>query len=383
MVVQSLKKLFRYNEEISNYAYIGFVFIMSAAKALGLDKTNGVYHILGIIALVLGSIAVFFAGYEKNELLILFILGVYMGITFYLSHQPTPVIMWFAFAGAKRADGNQIKKALFYIWFSGFLITIILASVGAIPVNSYYHAAHGRYRYGLGYHNGNMVQIVVFLVITIWGYYYENKKIWMYLILSLINIVVYLFSDSRTGFYAAWLSLASWIVLAVAETKKWTKIWNRVMKFAGLLPCAISIWSFYYADRSKQVWAKLDKLFTTRIFLIEDVRSRYTPSLLAQDMTEYWWLMDNVYIHMFLQYGMIYLMLFMALYVWLFWKTSELFLREKTVAVLILICGVVEQFVQNCFMNYSLLFIFFMIWNRWKDKEKDNIGFECLKNRKK
>lgn len=369
-MLKRMTRIIQNREKISAYAYMGFVLLMSAAKAVGLDRTDPIYRYIGVIALLFGAVAICFTKYEKKEMIVLFLLGVYMAFTYYLSHQMPPVLLWFALAGAKHADGKKIMNSMYYIWLVGFTALVTLASLGLIPNNRVYDPDHLRYRYDMGYNTRNMTQIAVFLVITLWGYTRKHKKAWMYLLFAVVDYVIYVFTDSRLGFYAALLSLATWFITDIFEKKGWLKLENTLLNLLAFIPCIFSIAIMVFGKMEKPFWQIVNQVITNRVRVIEDALMWYHIRPFAKDMSGYWWIVDNAYAHLIIQYGFIYFILFMGIYVWFFFKNDERLVREKCVAILMLTCGFVEQFMQNCILNYSLLLCFFVLWKTIKGKEE-------------
>lgn len=357
-----MTRIIQNREKISAYAYMGFVLLMSAAKAVGLDRTDPIYRYIGVIALLFGAVAICFTKYEKKEMLVLFLLGVYMAITCYLSHQTSPALLWFALAGAKHVDGKQIMRQLYYLWLLGFGAVVVLAGIGIIPSHYAFDRDHQTYRGDLGYNTRNMAQLVVFLVITLWGYTRKQKRVWTYLFFGAVNYAVYVVTDSRLGFYAGFISLAIWLLTDVFEKKGWLQLENKLLCIFSFIPCIFSIIIMIFGKTGNPFWDFVDKLLTHRVMILEDACFKYQVKPWGQDISGFWWIVDNAYANLLLQYGFIYFGLFMALYVWLYFKHDESFVKEKCVASLMLLCGMVEQFIQNCFMNYSLLIIIFLIW---------------------
>lgn len=362
MVSIGLNKL-----KLSENAFLAYIIIMSFAKAVGLDAHNKFYYYVAGVGFVAVLVSIIASSYSLKELLALLLFGAFIALIFYNTRKLSPILLYFTFLGAKNVSGEKLAKPLLYSWIIGYLTNVILTVVGIIPMHVRFDPDHNTMRYGMGYPTDNQFAIVLVIISILWGYYIQSKRAWMYLLIVAIALGVYALSDCRFGLIMIFLSLGVWIVVDYCgENKKLTKAFDFTLKLLFLIPLIISMLTVLFVDMEKDFWIKMNHLFTNRVMWIENAYTMYKPVPFGQSIKGLGWNIDNAYAHILIQFGYIYFILFIALYIWLFFRYDESYVREKALAFLFLVAGVIEQFMQNCVMNVSLLVIAVMLWNQIK-----------------
>lgn len=359
-------------QNISKYTYIAFLVIMTGLKAfIGFDSTDNAYYVLGGVAVFFALLSAITTQFTWREMLILGIVGGLIGIVFYRTHSLTPVLLLAAIPGAKNVNREKTITLLGYVWLVGFILTVSLAVLGLIPMHERFDWNHETMRYGMGYKTDNLFHLVLFYIVTLWGYLKKNKKWWMYLILAGINNIVYFLTDCRIGLLITYVSLLAWALYPYLQKKTLRmKVANLLVGIAAIFPVLLSMMPAVFRNSTNPIWDRIDRLFTHRVRQINVFYSLYPITAFGTPAAESTYFMDNAYAYMLLKYGVIYFLFFCGLYVWLFCKKDATYLKEKIIALLMLICGIVEQSLQNCFMNFSLLIIFFLLWDEVKKYQK-------------
>jgi hypothetical protein len=339
---------------------------MSSAKAFGLDRSDKVFLAVTITGMLFAVTSIVTNEYSMREVIFFGLLACFLVVLFYTNRQLSPILLFLVLGGAKYKNKDTIFKALWYSWLIGFASNILLSVLGIIPTYSRYDTDHGGImRYALGYKSDNMLHFVLFLVVTMWGYTCKKKKVWMFLVWAGINNIFFWLTNCRGGFLSTYLSLLVWFVLPFIERRKvLAEIYDRLMKVLAVIPLTLSILMLLFVDMSKDFWILMNSIFTSRVAVAERLVINYNPKLLGQNLDLVRWTVDNAYIHILYQYGIIYFVLFFSLYVWLFLQKSNDFMKEKTIALMIMYIGLIEQFVQNPFMNYTLIMIAVMMWKK-------------------
>jgi|GEM_PF-2117518 len=355
-----------HKQKISQITYLLFLIIMSSAKAFGLDRSDKVFLAVTITGMLFAVTSIVTNEYSMREVIFFGLLACFLVVLFYTNRQLSPILLFLVLGGAKYKNKDTIFKALWYSWLIGFASNILLSVLGIIPTYSRYDTDHGGImRYALGYKSDNMLHFVLFLVVTMWGYTCKKKKVWMFLVWAGINNIFFWLTNCRGGFLSTYLSLLVWFVLPFIERRKvLAEIYDRLMKVLAVIPLTLSILMLLFVDMSKDFWILMNSIFTSRVAVAERLVINYNPKLLGQNLDLVRWTVDNAYIHILYQYGIIYFVLFFSLYVWLFLQKSNDFMKEKTIALMIMYIGLIEQFVQNPFMNYTLIMIAVMMWKK-------------------
>ena len=362
-------------QNISRYTYLTFLVIMTGLKAfIGFDSMDTIYLVLGGIAVFFAFLSAVTTRYTGREMLVLGVIGILIGIVFYRTHSLTPLLLLAAIPGAKNVDKEKTMTLLGYVWLVGFVLTVSLAALGLIPMHERFDWNHETMRYGMGYKTDNLFHLVLFYIVTLWGYLKKNKKWWMYLLLAGINNIVYFLTDCRIGLLITYMSLLAWALYPYLQKKTLRmKIVNLLVGIAAIFPVLLSMMPAVFRNSTNPIWDRLDHLFTHRVIQIRECYSQYPLSLFGTPAAQSTFFMDNAYAYMLLKYGVVFFAFFCGLYVWLFCKKDETYLKEKLIALLMLICGIVEQSLQNCFMNFSLLIIIFLLWDEAKNYQEKGL----------
>ena len=361
---------------LSSYSFLIYVGLMSFSKAIGLDRTNQSYLVLGAVAGVFALLSILLNDYSFREYILMLLSGVFTVVVFYTTHQFAPVCLYLLLWAAKRANENKTAEMMFCVWLSGFILVVGLALAGVIPNNIRYDDIHGTMRYAMGYKKDNAFQMTLFIVVSLWGYVVKKKKVWMYVILLLVDYLAFKMSDSRAGFCFTLLAIIAWAVMDfISNRPRAKRVLNKTLNSIWFVPMVLSLLAILWRNSTSDTWRVINRVLNNRLFGIQIYYNDLTPKLFGQIVETkiingYVMVFDNAYAYMLLQYGVVYMFLFIALYAWFFVKHNETHLEVKVVALLMLSYGLVEQFIQNCFMNYSLVLICILLW---KEKNKKDL----------
>lgn len=209
-----------------------------------------------------------------------FLIFAVIGFISYRATGRNEILRWVVFIWA--CYGKDMKKVLkFTFWYTAIGCAVIaLLSIFGIygdvaQINVYRTEMNGingvlekRYCFGMGHPNSFHCMM---LAITWLGIYcYHEKMKWhSYLILGILHMVLYLFTDSRTGLLMSAGSLGIFVILHY-----WKKIQELPVTYIAGILCiigcvALSVMFAVYSIRLP-LFAKLDGMLTGRIFALMD-----------------------------------------------------------------------------------------------------------------
>lgn len=363
-----------------------FLCLMFAAKGLGLDLSNPYYKMAAGIGLILVAVSVLQYRYTVLETQLVFLL---IGLAFVnvIVTGTSPVLLFvLVLIAIKDMDVDKILAVIEKVWIIAMLILILAAVIGFVP-NPYIvqfrsSSGHQEIRYGMGYISANVFHGTFFTAVALICYIQKRMKWYGYLLLFLLNLGVYRLTYSTTG--AAMCMLAI-IGLGVAAYMERYCIHNELLlKITGVfcaIPPLISLLSAYTYRTHYQVWAILNSATTGRVNWSSIYVHNYSLTLLGQkfskDLPGY---LDNWYCTVLLQNGvLIFGLLMVGYFVVVIQSYRQRKFGKLVLCFLFLLYGFAEQFMQNCFINITLLFIAEAFWNSLK-KGETKYGIQICKN---
>ena len=145
-----------------------------------------------------------FTEYSRREWIEILALGILGIISWYFSDREEIIRMVALVAACKGIDGKKIMKVVFYETLIGSLIIIALSVTGiygAVAVSGMFRGGgieETRYCLGMGHPNALHCMFMVTLILG-FALYQERIKWYGYVIALLLNLGVYMFTDSRTS----------------------------------------------------------------------------------------------------------------------------------------------------------------------------------------
>lgn len=156
--------------------------------------------------------------YTVKQWICILVMGL-LGVISFLATDREEIIRMVAFVAAfKGIDLEKAVKITFFETLVGCLAIVALSALGiygAASVTGYFRGGgieETRYCFGMGHPNALHCMFFVLLVLGM-AIYNEKLKWYAYLLLVLANLVVYRFTDSRTGMLMAMLAIVAAVFL--------------------------------------------------------------------------------------------------------------------------------------------------------------------------
>ncbi|MCH5248441.1 MAG: hypothetical protein J1E98_00840 [Lachnospiraceae bacterium] len=352
--------------------YFAFFILLSLAKGLGFYEGQAVFKLLVIPAFVCIFIKIFITPYTRRQWIVQIVLLCLTALVYFESRQLGILFIMFTILGMKNISVEKLFKTGLWIWT---LCAIVLSIFSFFRLEHTIYRVHPKmglgpiFRWSLGFTHPNILHITYFVLCAYIIYELaDNYAFKHFIILMFINVLVFIYSISYTGFGITALLLAGGLYVKIRPK------FNLFEKIAAnlILPVIIVI-SFVLPLILYMPWVqKINDILGSRIllanlFLLPEYISPFgvkTADVLHSSIA-----LDSSYIWSFINYGIVPFILLMLAYLILIADYSR---RQKTRELLIVICflgaGFTEQLLFNTsFKNITLLFLGELLFRQKED----------------
>lgn len=375
-------------KELSYYFFFG---LMVLAKGLGLDSGNRLYYLLSIIACICVGCKLVLTKYNYRQLGAITLLCVIAFAAYRNSGRLGIILTVLAVIGLKDMDIRKLFRLGLAVYGCAFALTVLMAKTGirTNPLDVHVKGGTEVIRWGMGYSTGNIFHISYFILTVFFCYTWEKRYgIKRFLLLMAGNFIVFLFSLSYTGIIVT----AFYLLLNLyAVKRKRLCMAERVICQIPLPLCLIFSFAAPFLLNNPFV-EKLNSMMQARLAFSFYYLKNQPITLFGtrmRDVPNFWVIMDNGYVYIFMTFGIVAFALFCIGYAVLIAKYSRIcgcrlkveerkktrcsgtgveegdggsFLKEERLQELaiifsFLLYGIMEQFISNAFMNLSLLFL--------------------------
>lgn len=225
-----------------------------------------------------------------------------------------------------------------------FLMTNIGGYLGILETAKLSRVVDNVYiqRKGLGFTHPNIAFLYYFYIIL--GYYYINKNIKLFFSVTIISLIVmYKITLCRTGLVCMLIFLLSILCL---RKSKYIKI-NRYI-FSILLFLTI-ILAYSFGDYNNP----LNILSSNRLYLWNHYISNGSIFNIFGNKLDSYYIIDNMYLHIILSYGVIILFCYSVIY-YISGKKIEKNIKLSIIFNVVLIYGIFESHTFNSGINFIL-----------------------------
>lgn len=370
-------------KELSYYLFFG---LMVLAKGIGLDSGVRLYYVLSAVACLCLGIKLVLTKYNRKQIGAMALLCVIAFVSYRNSGRLGIVLTVLALIGLKDMDIKKLFRIGLVIYGCSFAWTVVMAKWGVIhnPLDIHRKGGVELIRWGMGYSTGNVFHIsyfilTVFLCYT-WGKQYHFRRM---IVLMAGNLAVFLFSLSYTGVIVTTFFL--FLYLYAVKRRKL----SRAERFLFQLPLPLCLVFSFLGPflLNLPLMQKVDAMVQARLTFSSYFLKNQPITLLGarmKDVPNFWVIMDNGYVYIFMTFGIVVFALFCAGYAVLIARYSGFSrvggkigrsctdasgaggtngadkverLQELSIIFAFLLYGIMEQFISNAFMNLSLLFL--------------------------
>ncbi|WP_026498331.1 hypothetical protein [Butyrivibrio sp. WCD2001] len=363
--------------KVHELIYYIYFLLLFGARAIGLYDGQPVYNaclVLGMLAFIIKIAATRHTLYE-------YIAGIaFLGtgaLTYLCSGEKGLLIYFTMMLGMKGIREKKVAKLGLIILSVSYFVLYLLSVTGIITELNHINNRSGYgflLRHSLGYPYPNTAHTTLLILIIFFFYLYEAKNLRSLLkasvIAMLLNLYVYLYTVSLTGLISISLYLIINIYLQLRRNR--TKAENAlilllfpaivIFSIAGPLLATGSAFEFMNKLLHKRYEFALYFLTTEKI----------TPfgSYFKAPPTN-WYMLDNSFLYLFLQLGVVPFALVCALYImWIGNLVKENKPRELAVIITFCFIGMSDPFLFNLsFKNLTFIFLGAYLYDSLKKME--------------
>lgn len=350
--------------------YFAFVIANIFCKGIGLNNSSIVYKIIMIVGLVAVLLGICSRKYTLKEILFSSVMLFSGLMTLLITRQYTFLITCITAIGIKNTDVKQLMKKICSVRTVCFVLIFVLAFLNIIDrdrIEIWRNTAFIS-RYGMGYGHPNTLHLTLFIVLTL-NYYCRVKDkagVKKFLLSTLLlNIFVYTYSASRTGFF----------VICILELLIMAESFTIMKKIIMKLPLVVfvSLMAFTFLTPMLKETGLLNgvSLLNGRIDYTYLYLTQYGYSLFGYNnsLSETGLVLDNGYLRLLIETGIIGLLIWVYLNLNLMKRTWNCMdYRMAIVVTCFYVYIFAESFSSNIFMNYVLFWGADYLFNRKSDE---------------
>lgn len=368
----------KYPVKISELCFYTFFVSLLSTKGIGLYDGQTLFKVFLIISLLGWGAKFFLTEFTWRELL-LCILPVTLGCVIYLNTGEKGALFCLLLLSGMK--GMQVKRV-----FQTGLVTWILSFGGLFLVTSLHLAdspfkVHDKLglgriiRWSLGYAHPNVLHIscliLVCFVVYLMGERFRPRS---FVFLMLVNLYVFMYSLSSTGFLAVSFLLS--LALYWSFRHKFCRAERIAIQF--FLPGCLFLSLAAPVILEGKAFSFVNKLVNNRLILSKWFLQNQPVRLLGVNtggLVTSLRTMDNSYVFAWITYGLVFFILAATAYMALIYKKTRE--QDGVSLCLILAClfaGVTEPFLFNTsFKNITIIFIGSMVFSPQKGEGKNRV----------
>ena len=368
-----LNKFKLIQSQLSRYSFFSFAVawgLMLLNTSLYYSNVNVHISILSPISLLLFGISFVSTKHSKKEILKICTL-LFIGICCTLASKETR-ILWLVLVVSclKNIDIRKMLKLSLYVFFSLFIFYLLLFLLGVISETVTLKGGHS-----LGLGHPNNLHCYVLIIITLYIYLKFDKYNFTYfLVLNLVNILLYFVTLSRSGFVALFFVLLYSLLIC--------KLKSNEMKKKITIICFITIFalalveivvSLSYSENAPI--RILNSIFTGRLSQANFYFKNFGISFFGQHL-EYLSnenavaILDIGFLKLLLNNGLVALILFMTIYLVDFKNALK---KNQYDIIMLLLSTLLYTLFENVFtyvfMNVSFLYSKYIIYGGYKQND--------------
>lgn len=362
----------RYIDMISKYAFYLALFVELTIVIL--EKSEYIIQYEGLwfrLTFVLFGLGLITTKRSLKQWIWLVMFGI-VGVLSYKTTGRNEILRWIVFIWAcQEKDMKKVLKYTFWYTTAGCLVITFLSVFGIYgdiaqthvyraDINGINGILETRFCFGMGHPNSFHCMMLAITWLGIYCYH-EKIKWYGYAGIGIVHVLIYLFTDSRTGLLMSMGSLAVFVIISYMRKWQQTK-WIYILGILAVISCVVlSVFMAVYST-NLPIFEKLDRVLTGRIFALMD-SNRYegmihTWSLWSSEINNFYF--DLGIVRFFYWFGIIPGIIYylaQCRLIWCGYKHKDYMLLA--VIVLITIYSVFEAHFISDYMGRNYIFFFF------------------------
>ena len=303
--------------------------------------------------------------YSLKEVLIIFLIGIYMLIISYQSKTFGYMTYFMYIVTSKDVDYNKIIKCVLTSFIVSTAFVLILTKFGII--NDKIFSLNIRNRHGLGF-NWTTVFPNMFMYMTLYLIYIRKSKIFLSEVLIVISIAIfcYIMTDTKSAFVLTVLGiLLAYFLKYNKFLQKYHKIYNYIALVLPIFMASLIIIVSYLYNSDNMVLSKINSILSGRLSLGKRAINEFGFIFMARTLPlvggepldgSAYNFVDSSFLLYLLNFGIIFFVLLMSLLEYFAYLIN---LKKDTYMLLVFCIFVIHstfdpQLLNLCF-NYFLL----------------------------
>ena len=307
------------------------------------------------VAFALFCIAILTTYYTKKQWFIL-VCFMALGVVSYFTCHDEYVIRFVVLAAAsKDKDIESALKIIFWSSLVGALMIILFSVTGIVgTVVDVRHYGRGvvEARYTLGFNHANNVHDMLWYLISLYILIKKEKIIWwQYAIMTVINIILYQLTISRTGLIATQIIILGGLSYKYINLIKRYRLIYLGCAMGLVVSVFLTIYGSIYNIGESRLIATLDPFLTGRLEMLTEYANfkQWVAFPTARSSA----MVDNGFSSIIYVYGTIVGMIFIALIIFMILKLAK---KEAGYVAVVLLGAILVTFMEATFIiNVSLL----------------------------
>lgn len=256
-----------------------YVALMIELMIVILDKSAYIIHYEGQwfrLTFCLFGVKALFNRYTWKEWLGFVTVGVVGVISYYVTGRNEMLRIIMLVAACKGMKSDRVLKTIFWTTLAGCTVLVLLSLtgiMGLVSITAEFRVGRVETRYCFGMGHPNAFHCMVWALVTLGCYIYRNKlKLWHYALLFVGNIVIYMFSLSRTA-----VIVTAVVIILFAMVCCCKQIADRRLFYVGcaltIVACVIMTVVLCETLEYSALVQKIDEKLSLRIWVISVVEN--------------------------------------------------------------------------------------------------------------
>ena len=320
----------RFSIHVYELIFCIYFAVMFGARAIGLYEGLFVYNISLVAGLILFGLKILSTRLYLGEYLICFFL-VGLSLLVYVNTGEKGLRLYFSLMlSMKMIDSKKVFRLGLYILGLSFFILFFLSASGLINELNHMNKRSGFgyvLRHSLGYPYPNTAHTTLLILIIFFFYLFEYKDAKSLIKASsfamVINVLIYLYTVSLTGLISITIYLILNIYFCLRSNKSYIEkaiinlCFPIIVSFSILGPILAKGEAFDFLNDL------LHKRYEYALYYLQNEKITLLGSKFKVPPTN-WYMIDNSFLYLFLQLGIIPFILIAALYIlWIFYLVKE------------------------------------------------------------
>lgn len=367
--MRAFNNLKSYRQPLLSLTFLIMVFV----KGMGLFSYDWIYKYIVLSAFILFIITILLNHYSFKQWIVMPAVGLLSIIVYWNSKDITILLFFVAAFAAKDIDYEKIIKRSAIFWNAGLISTITLSSMGLkedvtrLDDKAYIGKV---YRHSLGFNSDVALSITVTIGIVLVAYSIKRFNIWKLFLLECLFPILFTVTFSYTSIVLGMITV--FLLFLHNNMKKEYYRWGSyILFYSTFIPIIISFPLILHNIPWKYI-SILNKLCTNRLIIARSYMDYVRPTLFGQVINtsralDEWGTgtLDNVYINMYLNWGIVAYALMMLIYAYVAYVLfKQRDIKHQIIIAFYVYYGFAELFIRNPFMNVGSLIIGSVLMNK-------------------